>query len=82
MSLGVPVICSNHASLPEVAGDAAVYFDPLCVDEMAQTMAEVASDDVLLKRLREKGFDNIQRFDWSKAATETLAVYEAVASAA
>lgn len=79
---GVPVVCSAAASLPEVAGEAAVFFDPMSVDEMARAIGRVAKDPALQATLRTMGYHNIGRFSWEKAARETLAVYEnALASA-
>jgi glycosyltransferase involved in cell wall biosynthesis len=76
MQEGVPVICSRVTSLPEVAGDAAVYMDPLSVDNMAETLAAVISDPELRSNLRRKGFENLKRFSWKKTATEALQVYQ------
>jgi glycosyltransferase involved in cell wall biosynthesis len=76
MAVGVPVVCSRVASLPEVAGEAAVYFDPYSVDDMAQQIARVALDSGLRGALRQKGRENVKRFSWTKTAAETLAVYQ------
>jgi glycosyltransferase involved in cell wall biosynthesis len=78
MSMGVPVICSNAASLPEVAGDAAVFFDPLSVAEMSQKIAQVALDQGLRDELRQRGLANIRRFSWKKSATRVLEIYAQV----
>lgn len=75
---GVPVLCSNVASLPEVAGDSAVYFDPLSVGEMSKAIGKVAQDIGLRKMLRQKGAQNIRRFSWEKTAQKTLEVYRKV----
>jgi glycosyltransferase involved in cell wall biosynthesis len=78
MAEGVPVACSGRASLPEVAGDAAVLFDPLSVEDMARQIARVAGDAALRQSLRAGGFENLKRFSWDRAAEETLAVYRQV----
>ena len=75
---GVPVVCSNVASLPEVAGEGALYFNPLSVQEMAEAIARVLKDKTLRENILKKGFENVARFSWEKAARETLAVYERV----
>ena len=80
MEEGVPVACSNTASLPEVAGDAAVFFDPYSMDDMAQKIAQVALSTTLQAELRRKGFQNLQRFSWEKTAYKTLQVYKSVAA--
>jgi glycosyltransferase involved in cell wall biosynthesis len=62
MQMGVPVITSNVASLPEVAGDAALLVDPLDVGEIAQAMDRLAADDALHAELVRKGGERVQRF--------------------
>ncbi|NLG17379.1 MAG: glycosyltransferase family 4 protein [Fibrobacter sp.] len=74
---GCPVVCSNAASIPEVGGDAAVYFDPLNVGEMAHSMEKVLSDRTFADELRKKGKVNSKRFSWDKAGKR---VYELLAT--
>jgi len=74
-----PLICSNSSSLPEVAGEGALYFDPLSIDEMADAIERVLSDDALSQDLIAKGRANLNRFSWRKTARETLAVLEEAA---
>ena len=62
LTIGVPVICSNRASLPEVGGAAAVYFDPYSVEDMVRKMVLVTLDPQLQEELRQKGFENLRRF--------------------
>jgi len=76
MAVGVPVVCSKAASLPEVAGDAAVFFDPFSVKDMAEKIALVASNQELRSSLRQRGFQNMERFSWKQTAFETVAVYK------
>ncbi len=76
--VGVPVVCSTAGSLPEVAGDGAVYFDPCSVADMADKMAQVVRDPALRAELCQKGHTNVQRFSWEQTARETLAVYARV----
>ncbi len=75
MALGVPVVCSTAASLPEVGGNAAIYFDPLSVDDMAEKIGRVALDTALRERLKHLGAQNVQRFSWERTAQQTLEVY-------
>lgn len=74
MQMGCAVVCSNSASLPEVAGDAAIFFDPLNLDEMASSIDALLSDKELREEYRRKGRENIRRFSWEKTARETLHV--------
>jgi glycosyltransferase involved in cell wall biosynthesis len=75
MDVGVPVVVSRAAALPEVAGDAACYFDPLDVADMAARIREVAGDSSIRARLREQGRLRAATFSWRRTAKETLAVY-------
>jgi len=74
MACGTPVVCSNASSLPEVAGDAALLFDPLDVEGMAAAMDRVLRDEALRAELIERGLKRARRFSWEKCARETLAV--------
>ncbi len=73
---GVAVVCSTAGSLPEVAGDAAIYFDPLSVADMAVKVILVAQNKALQDHLRELGRRNLARFSWTQAARKTLDVYQ------
>ena len=76
MACGTPVVSSSAASLPEVAGDAALYLDPNNPEEFAGGMHRVFADAVLRSTLVENGRKNVQRFKWANAAMATLAVYQ------
>lgn len=78
MACGAPVVCSNATSLPEIAGDAALFADPNNPDEFAHALARVFSDDELRSRLIARGHENCRRFSWQNAAVRTIAVYESV----
>jgi glycosyltransferase involved in cell wall biosynthesis len=83
MSLGLPVACSNATSLPEVAGDAAVYFDPTEATSIARAIEKLLLDKHLRERLRAAGLDQARKFSWERTAEGTLASYErALGSAA
>ncbi len=71
----VPVACSNTSSLPEVAGDAAAYFDPLSVESMAVGIIQAIKDR---DRLIAAGSNQLAKFSWDKAAQETLKVYKSL----
>ena len=64
MSCGCPVITSNVSSLPEVCGDAALYFNPYNADEIVKAMKQIIEDKITVNQLKEKGFENIKRFSW------------------
>ena len=70
-----PVVCANASSLPEVAGEAAEYFDPLNIDDIAGKIENVIHDEGLRARLKDSGRERLTLFDWDKAARETLDCY-------
>lgn len=81
MACGTPVACSNATSLPEVGGDAVVYFDPYSVKEMAEAVDKVISSPSLQAELREKGLKRAAKFTWEECARKHLEVYRRVAGA-
>jgi glycosyltransferase involved in cell wall biosynthesis len=66
----VPVITSNVSSMPEVAGDAALLVNPLSVTEIADAMAEIASDKQLCAKLIQLGEERNRNFSWDKSAQQ------------
>jgi glycosyltransferase involved in cell wall biosynthesis len=76
MSRGVPVACAEASALPEVAGDAALYFDPDRADEVANAVARLVHDPALAEQLRAAGLRRAATFTWERVADETLTVYE------
>ena len=75
MSCGTPVITSNTSSMPEIGGDAALYFEPADTDQLTRRMLELLQDDNIRLELRGKGFENIKKFSWEKTAKDTLNIY-------
>jgi len=75
---GCPVICSKTSSLPEVAGDAVVYFDPTDKLSMLNSIKKVIYDDKLRKRLIDKGIERKKEFTWEKTAEKTKKIYEEI----
>ncbi len=78
MSAGCPAIVSNNSSLPEVCGDACVYFDPNDTIDMAKKIDEVLSNNELRASLKAKGLQRVKEFSWKKCADETLNVLKEV----
>jgi len=68
MACGLPVICSNTASLPEVVGDAALTFAPDSYDDMIAQVNLCWRDDNLRNILIAKGVERAKLFDWGKTA--------------
>lgn len=76
MRVGTPVVASNAASIPEVCGEGALYFDPENVKDMAEQIEKVLTDKILRKKLIEKGRQQVQKFSWDDCAEQTLEVYK------
>ena len=68
MYCDVPVISANITSMPEVAGDAALYINPMNINEISEAMKKLATDENLRKNLIEKGKIQRQKFSWQKTA--------------
>lgn len=77
-SAGCPVILSDRSSLPEVAADAAVYFDPEDDDSIADAVEQVLSSTTLPNELRQKGTRRLAHFSCEKTAQKTLTVYQSL----
>ena len=77
-SAGCPVVLSDRSSLPEVAADAALYFDPENSDSMAHAVERIVTDDTLRADLRRKGTERLTHFSCDKTAEQTLAVYQSI----
>jgi alpha-1,3-rhamnosyl/mannosyltransferase len=75
MASGCPVICSNVASLPEIAGDAALFIDPCDSAGMATAMDRLLNDAALRGTHIAKGRERAGRFSWEATARATLSVY-------
>lgn len=75
MACGVPVICSDSSSLPEIAGGAALLVNPERAEDIAAAIWEIVSNQSLRYALVGKGFRRVGEFSWQKTAAETLDVY-------
>ncbi len=78
MACGTPVVSSRTSSMPELGGDAVLYFDPTDTAEMAHQIGRVLSENELADDMRKKGLAQAARFSWERTADETLAVYRQV----
>jgi len=76
MGRGVPVACSNVSAMPEVAGEAARYFDPLRPGEIAAAVLDVLGDRALASRLIAAGHERARAFSWEKTAELTVESFE------
>lgn len=78
MSHGAPVVSSNATCLPEVYGQAAQYFDPRDVDDMAAAIKKVVTSNATRQRLITAGKQQAKRYSWKRMAEQTLAIYHSV----
>ena len=76
LSCGAPVACSQTTALPEVAGDAALYFDPADLDSLLNALETMRSEPGLRERLRAAGRRRAEEFSWDNTARRVLEVYE------
>jgi glycosyltransferase involved in cell wall biosynthesis len=76
MARGVPVACSDASSLPEVAGDAALLFDPQDAAGIAAVLRRLLEDPEEARRLSARGIERAREFTWARSAELTLASYE------
>ncbi|KAA3659915.1 MAG: glycosyltransferase family 1 protein [Chloroflexi bacterium] len=76
---GVPVLTANTSSLPEVAGDAALYVDPHDTNSITHAIQKIVQDAPLRQNLVTAGFTNVQKFNWKKTAVNLLQILEKAA---
>jgi len=76
MARGTPVACSNRGALIEVAGDAALLFDPEQPDAIAAAIEKLLADPIERERLSRAGREQAAGFTWAEAARRTLKTYE------
>lgn len=75
MAYGLPVISSNASCMPEILGDAAVYFNPKDTDDMARVISDTVNNTERLAEMRQKGTLQVQKYSWQRMAEQTHAVY-------
>ena len=76
MAYGTPVVSSNASCMPEILGDAAIYFDPLDIEDIASKIDTVITDKSLRNTLSKKGKQQVAKYSWRRMAEQTLKVYE------
>ena len=78
MACGVPVVCHNETSLPEVCGNAALLANANDAEDFASALRRVMEDTQLRSDLVRRGYENVGRFTWKMAARQSLAEYECI----
>lgn len=78
MSVGLPVIAARASCLPEIYGNAALYFDPYSVDDLVTKIQVLLSDDKLRLSLIAKGKKQAQKYSWLQMANQTWKIYQKI----
>jgi glycosyltransferase involved in cell wall biosynthesis len=78
MAVGTPVISSNVSAMPEILGDASLYFDPYSVHEIEKAINRIIIDEKLRSDLSKKGTEQAAKYSWSETAKETLDIYKKI----
>lgn len=73
---GIPLCAAKSSSLPEICGNAAVFFDPHNPDDMAEKIASVLNDKQKADELIARGHERLKEFSWERMACETLKIYQ------
>lgn len=78
MSCGCPIVTTKSGSIPEVVGDVAYYVDAYDINDIANGIGEVYSNQKLQKEFSQKALKRAKRFSWQKTARETIKVYGSI----
>jgi glycosyltransferase involved in cell wall biosynthesis len=78
MASGLPAAAAGVSALPEIGGDAALYFDPKNPEDIAEKIIRILEDEELRQSLRSRGIERARAFRWEKTAEETLGFYRLV----
>ena len=78
LACGTPVVSSNKGSLPEVGGDAIVYFDPENLDQFTKIVIEILQNKSLQNKLSKLAIKQSEKFSWKRVAKQIKSVYQKV----
>jgi glycosyltransferase involved in cell wall biosynthesis len=81
MAHGTPVVTSNTSSLPEVVGNAALLVNPENVFEIRRALQRALLDTEVRERMKQRGYEQAQRFSWTSSVSRILEIYREVAGA-
>lgn len=81
MAKGCPVISSDQSSMPEVLGEAALYFNPYKKEEIKKTLEKIINTPELRSRLKDLGFKQVRKYSWWECARQTLEIYHKITHA-
>jgi len=77
-SMGCPIVISDASCFPEIAGDSAVYFDPLEIESIHSAIEKVICSFSVREELVQKGYEKLKSYSWERTASETVSVYESI----
>lgn len=75
MQCGCPVACSNTSSMPEIAGEAAMFFDPKDPDEIGSVLESVVHSSELTEKMRRLGYEQVKKYSWEQCSHKTAQIY-------
>jgi glycosyltransferase involved in cell wall biosynthesis len=78
MASGCPVVVANTSSLPEVCGDAACYVNPYSIESIAVGMGKVLNDAAYRDSLKQKGYVQAKKYNWTNSASAIIKIFEEV----
>ena len=78
MACGCPTISSNRASLPEIGGDVAHFFDPMEISDMAESIRKVCEDTEYRQKLAQRGPEHVKKFDWESSFKKHMDLFETI----
>lgn len=78
LACGSPIACSNTTSIPEICGDAALYFDPYDSSDIAETLVQFVNQEETREALSDAALKRVGRFSWERAAQKTYDIFEEV----
>ena len=78
MSCGTAVVASSSSSLPEIAGEAALLFDPYQTEELAEAVSSLLRNEIRREELGARGLERARLFSLEKMISQTMQVYESV----
>lgn len=76
MAAGVPLVASNATAIPEICGDAALYFDPHSPEDMANKIEAVLYDKIIRQEIIAKGYQQVKKYSWEVSAQKLLTIME------
>lgn len=79
MNVGLPIVCSDRTSIPEIAGDAGIYFNPDNTEDIAEKIYQIWKDESLRNSLIERGFERAKMFTWENGLKKTVEAYRIAA---